>query len=95
MNDQTITLYEAIHEMRRISANGEYFSFSFASYNRKLKSTHGLIHVKRAKLRPAAKGDDIANADYKLFYFDDFFQENRVCWQPLLMFFNGKQILLQ
>ena len=91
----TIPLYEAIAMMRKITAEGGFFSFQFATYNRNTGRSQGITAVKRAKLRPAAKGDDISNADYKLFYFDDYYQENRVCWQPLIMFFNNTKIILQ
>jgi len=91
----TITLYEAIAMMRKITAESGFFSFTFATYNRNTGRTQGLTSVKRAKLRPAAKEDDIRNSDYKLFYWDDYYQEPRVCWQPLLMYFNGTKIILQ
>lgn len=81
--------------MRKITAEGGFFSFQFATYNRDTGRTQGITHVKRAKLRPAAKGDSIKYADFKLFYWDDYFQENRVCWQPLIMFFNNTKIILQ
>ncbi len=91
----TIPLYEAIALMRKITAEGGMFSFTFATYNRNTGRSQGLVEVKRAKLRPAAKGDDIRHADYKLFYWDDYYKENRVCWQPLLMYMNHVKIILQ
>jgi len=94
-HQQTITLYEAIALMRQMTARGEMFSFAFATYNRDTGRTQGITHVKRAKLRPAAKGDSIIHADFKLFYWDDYYQENRVCWQPLIMFFNNTKVTLQ
>jgi hypothetical protein len=95
MDEQTILLYDAIALMRKITAEGGMFSFVFTTYNRNTGRTKGITEVKRAKLRPAAKGDDISNADYKLFYWDDYYQENRNCWQPLIMYFNGTKIVLQ
>jgi len=91
----TITLYEAIALMRKMTAEGEMFSFAFASYNRDTGRTQGITHVKRAKLRPAASGDSIKHAGFKLFYWDDYYQENRNCWQPLIMFFNNTKVILQ
>ena len=92
---ESIPLYQAISEMRKISASGRFFSFSHVSYNKDTRQTSGIREVRRAKLRPAAKGDDIRHSDFKLFYYDDLFHESRVCWQPLLLFFNGKKIILQ
>jgi hypothetical protein len=91
---EQITVYEAIIEMRRITANGGTFNFVHCTYNRDTMHTDGLREAKRAKLRPAAKGDNVANADFKLFYYDEYFHENRVCWQMLLMYFNGKKVTL-
>ena len=95
MTDGTISLYQAIAMMRKITAEGGMFSFAFATYNRDTGRSQGITHVKRAKLRPAAKGDSIKHADFKLFYWDDYYQENRNCWQPLIMFFNNTKIVLQ
>ena len=92
---ETISLYQAIKEMRELSSRDQYFSFTHATYNRATRQTNGIREVKRARVRPAAKGDDIRNADFKLFYHDFFYHEDRVCWQPLIMFFNGKKVILQ
>jgi hypothetical protein len=92
--EETISLYAAIAEMRYITSQGGFFTFMHATYNRDKHTTNGIREVKRAKLRPAANGDDIANADYKLFYHDDIFREDRNCWQMLIMFFNGKKVVL-
>lgn len=94
---ETIDLYSAIAEMRKLSAEGKSFSFAFMSYNRDRQSSSGMVFVKRAILRPAAKGDDIANADFKLFYTDLEAEENqnRNCWQPALMYFNQTKIILK
>jgi hypothetical protein len=90
----SIHIWQAIHLMRELTAKGETFSFSFATYNRQTGRCHGMTSVKRAYLRPAAKGDDITHADHKLFYFDDVDQKPKVCWQPLIMYFNGFKIAL-
>ena len=95
MNDQPeIDLYQAIHQMRVLSARGTPFSFIHATYNRDTGLTEGLRHVKSAHLRPAAKGDDLSHAGEKIFYFDLEIQKPRVCWQCLLMYFEDKKVLL-
>lgn len=91
---KTIDLYEAIRQMRKLTQQGLPFSFTHATYNRDRQSSDGIRIVRRAILRPSAKGDDVANADYKLFYLDQEINQNRVCWQPLLMYFEGKRIIL-
>jgi len=91
---ETIDLYEAIRQMRKLTQQGQSFSFSHATYNRDRQSSDGIRIVRKAILRPAAKGDDVANADYKLFYLDQEINQNRVCWQSLLMYFEGKKVIL-
>jgi hypothetical protein len=95
MNDQpTIDLYQAINQMRMLSQQGKSFSFVHASYNRQTGTSDGIRYVRRAHLRPAAKGDDLDQADLKLFYFDEELQKPRVCWQMLIMFFNDQKVTL-
>jgi hypothetical protein len=91
---ETIQLYDAIKEMRKLSAQDKTFSFVHATWNRDTCTTNGLRHVERAHIRPAAKGEDLANSDYKLFYFDEELNEPRNCWQMLIMHFNGKKVVL-
>lgn len=91
---ETIDLYTAIKEMREITASGGTFSFVHASFERDTRKTTGIRVVHRAYLRQAALDDKVANAEHKLFYFDDEIKEPRVCWQPLVMFFNNKKISL-
>lgn len=90
----TIDLYEAIGEMRKRTARGETFAFAHATLNRDRGTSDGIRYVSRARLRPAAKGDDVVNADFKIFYYDEDLKEPRICWQPLIMFFEDKQVTL-
>lgn len=91
---KTLTVYEAIKEMRKLSNEGKSFSFSHGTYNREKQISEGIREVPNAILRPAAKNDDVANADFKLFYIDNDIKENRTCWQPLIMSFNGNSVIL-
>jgi hypothetical protein len=91
---ETIDLYEAIRQMRKLTQQGRSFCFSHATYNRDRQSSDGIRIVQKAILRPAAKGDDVSHADFKLFYLDQETNLPRVCWQPLIMYFEGKQVIL-
>ena len=94
---EEIDLYAALAEMRRLTALGKSFSFKHACYNREKRHSDGIRFVRDAKLRPAAKGDDIVFAGFKLFYEDlnnMTEDKNRNCWQVLIMEFNGKRIRL-
>jgi hypothetical protein len=92
--EETIDLYEAIKQMRKLSSKGKSFSFVHATWNRDKNTCEGIRHVKSARLRPAAKGDDVVNADYKVFYYDEEIREPRNCWQMLIIFFDDKQVIL-
>lgn len=94
MDEKTITLYEAIKEMRKLTAKGKPFSFSHVTYDRLRQNTHGIREVQNAILRPAAKEDDVENADNKLFYIDKDIHQSRVAWQPLIVSFNGIPVKL-
>ncbi|MFZ4523503.1 MAG: hypothetical protein ACOYNC_17500 [Bacteroidales bacterium] len=80
--------------MRKSAQEGKPFSFVHATYNRDNDSCDGVRYVKSALLRPAAKGDDLVHAEFKLFYFDEDIQKPRVCWQPLIMYLGSKKVIL-
>lgn len=92
-----IGLYSAIREMRRMSGLGQTFSLAHYTYDRQRRKSDGLRVVNKAKLRPAASGDDVSLADFKLFYTDLDAQKplQRVCWQPLLAYFNGMKVKME
>lgn len=92
--EETIDLYEAIRQMRKYSQEGKSFSFTHSTLNRETDTCNGIRYVQRAHLRPSAKSDDLVNADFKIFYFDEQLQEPRVCWQMLIMFFEDKKVIL-
>ncbi|MCX6272211.1 MAG: hypothetical protein NTU44_13525 [Bacteroidetes bacterium] len=91
---ETIDLFEAIRQMRILSQEGRSFSMVHSTWNRDTCTSDGQRLVKRARLRPQAKGDEISQADHKLFYFDMDERQNRNCWQVLLMYFNGIRVTL-
>lgn len=94
MQEETIDLYEAIAEMKRLTSKGQSFSFIHSTFHKDKRSTDGIRAVSHARLRPKTKNDEISNSDYKLFYFDEDIQKPRNCWQVLIMYFNGKKVIL-
>ncbi len=84
-------MYDAVAQMRRITDGGGHFSLAFRTWDTSRRKGGELVRVSRAKLRPQAKDEQIENAHYKLFYVDCDTGEARVCWQPLIVEFNGKQ----
>ena len=63
-NEETIDLYEAIRQMRKLSSEDRSFSFVHSTLNRETDTCQGIRYVRNAHLRPAAKGDDLV-------YFED------------------------
>lgn len=93
-----IDLFSAIAEMRRLTAQGIAFSFEHHTWDMARRKSTGLRRVDKALLRPAAKADDLAHADHKLFYedfADNATQKNRVCWQILITKFNGQTVTVK
>lgn len=88
-----INLFSAIAEMRKLTAKGIPFSFEHYTWDKDRNKASGLRQVDRATLRPQARGDDVDNADHKLFYQDlnvqDPKKNKRTCWQILIVRFNG------
>ncbi|MFZ4463078.1 MAG: hypothetical protein ACOYN5_04485 [Bacteroidales bacterium] len=82
--------------MRKLTAQGIPFSFEHFTWDRDRKQSSGRRIVSRALLRPAARGDQLADADYKLFYEDlnvsNPSERNRNCWQILIVSFNGQPV---
>ena len=81
-------LYDAIHEMRKISREGGSFSFSFMSYDRGRQKSSGIVEVARARLRPGQEGIDELGIMEE--YTDITTGEARRFYQPCLMNFNGQ-----
>lgn len=92
---ESIPLYKAIAEMRDLSLRNEPFTLIFATFDNHKKTSNGVSVVSKAVLRKAATNEQVENSNYKLFYYDLELHQPRVCWQPLIMFFNGKKIELQ
>lgn len=92
---ETISVYEAIATMRKITAQAGSFSFVHATLDRPSKTSNGLRVVRNARLRPAATSEEVENADHKLFYTDLDDNAPRVAWQPLLMYFEGLKTTLE
>lgn len=88
-------LYDAIKEMRRLSAEGGEFSFTFMSYNSAEGTSEGIVEVSHARLRNREKADHHREAEIVEAYLDLDTMLPRRFYQPLLMSFNGKKVVLQ
>lgn len=88
-------LWDAINEMRRLTALGQTFSMSFMSYNSTSGTTDGVVDVERAKLRKKANSAVYRNADVLIPYYDYSMGEARQFYLPCLMSFNGEKITIR
>lgn len=87
-------VYEAIEQMRAMSAKGETFSFAFMSFSYTRKKSEGIVHVEHAKLTKQSKKENNRFSNYMLNYMDMDSMETHQCWQPLLLEFNGEPLIL-
>ena len=92
---EEIELYEAVARMRDLTKAGRQFRFRFRKYNRATRSGGDLVTVNAALLRPKAKDEDIANSNLKIFFHDFESGRDLVCWQMLLVEFEGKRVRLK
>jgi len=90
----TVNLYEAIHEMRRLTRKGVPFSFTYMSYNETKGTSEGIVHVRSAKLRKRESREFNRNAEDQEAYLNLDTNEPRRFWHPLLMEFNGEKVSL-
>ena len=93
-DSQTIDLYDAIDQMKRISLAGGTFSLTFRKWNRQTRNGGDVVKVREARIRPKANDEKISDASYKLFFTDTETGLARNCWQCLIMAFNGRRTVL-
>lgn len=88
-------LWDAIREMRRLTAEGIYFSFSFMSYNASARKSEGVVEVRRARLLKREKQQHHRDAEFVEAYLDVDTNAPRRFYQPLLLSFNGQKVILR
>ena len=77
------------NEMKVLTDQGKTFSFSFMSYSIDKNKSHGIVTVEHAKLRAGNRKDRTRYNEYLLNFVDMDTLEEKTCWQPLLLEFNG------
>ena len=78
-------VFTAIDKMRRLSEEGQSFSFSFMSYSYDRKKSEGIVQVRHARLRKQSRTEHNRFSDYMLIYINLATQANGTCWPPLLL----------
>lgn len=89
-----MTVYQAINEMRRLSAAEKSFAFSFMSYSESKQTSSGIIEVRNARLKRRTVEADFLNAEMIEEYVDLDTLDHRRFYQPALMTFNGQRLIL-
>lgn len=89
-----MNVYEAIDRMRKLSAAGESFSFTFMSYNSSSGTSDGVVEVRHGRIRERESTAYNKNAEMMESYIDLDTGEYRQFWQPLLMTFEGEKTIL-
>lgn len=87
-------LYDAINEMRRLSREGQPFSFSFMSYNSSAGTSDGIVYVRQARTMARERLEFNCNAEQQERYLDLDTMQPRRFWHPLLMTFNGEKVTI-
>lgn len=81
--------------MRACSERGESFSFAFMSYSYERRKSDGIVKIEHARLRRQSRKENNRFADYMLNFIDLDTMEYAMCWQPLLLEFNGHELALK
>lgn len=87
-----MTVYEAIHQMRQLTAKGQPFALSFMTYSMQRHESHGEVTVEHALLVKNEKKEDDSLNNFMLTYTDQNTGEAKHFWQPLLMSFNHEPL---
>ena len=88
-------VYEAISQMRAKSERRESFSFSFMSYSYERRKSDGVVKIEHARLRKQSRKETNRFADHMLNFIDLDTMEYGMCWQPLLLEFDGHELILK
>lgn len=88
-----MTVYEAIHQMRQLTAKGQPFALSFMSYSMQRHESHGEVTVEHALLVKNEKKEDDSLNNFMLTFTDQDTGEAKHFWQPLLMSFNHEPLI--
>ena len=94
-----MTVYEAIRQMRLLTARKRPFALSYMSFSLTRRESHGEVEVEHALLtknpRPAdTQGQPgvFTAADFMLTYRDQDTGESHHLWQPLLLSLNHEPL---
>lgn len=89
---KTITTFEALSMMRKLTKIGVPFSFTFSTYSSTKKQTNGVRHVERALLRTGLRKDQSDKSETLIAFTEYPSGEAKFFHLALLISFNGYEI---
>jgi len=95
MAGDKINIFRAVRLARATKDTDGEFSIKFRKWNREKGQGGDLCHIQRARCRPAPKKDDLVNAEAKLYFIDLDRMLPMVCWQCLIVEYNGMGCVLE
>ncbi|RGN42596.1 hypothetical protein DWW69_18795 [Bacteroides sp. AF16-49] len=87
-------VYEAIRRMREKSEKRECFSFSFMSYSYERGKSEGIVEIQNARLRKQSTKEKNRFADIMLNFINLDTLEYGMCYQVLLLTYEGEELEL-
>ncbi|OQB81426.1 MAG: hypothetical protein BWX87_00692 [Bacteroidetes bacterium ADurb.Bin123] len=90
----TISIWDAIREMREITGMGKTFSMTFMSYDRGRQKSSGVVTIARARLRNATPKEQNQNAHHMLNFLDVDRNQPKQMYLITMMELNEKKIIV-
>ena len=94
MAEFSISLWDALRQMREITGAGGTFGMVFMSYDRGRQKSHGVVSIPKARLRHATPKDQNRNAHYMINFLDVDINQPKQMYLITLMEFNGNRIIV-
>ena len=91
---QSINIYDAISQMRKLSKDDKTFSIAFMSCDTSREKSSGMVELTKVKLRSSAPDDAFKNSQYMINYLNVETNIPGQFYQILLMYYNGMRITL-
>lgn len=88
-----MTVYEAIHRMRQLTARRQPFALSYMTCSLTRRTSEGEVSCEHALLiKNADTGDAASLRNHMLTYRDQDTGQTHHCWQPLLLSLNHEPL---
>lgn len=91
---QSINIYDAISQMRKLSKEDKTFSIAFMSCDTSRERSSGMVELTKVKLRSPAPDDAFKNSQYIISYLNVETNIPGQFYQILLMYYNEMRITL-